>query len=125
MYTISLQHNLTVAHVLPFESAPENTVHTHRYTVEIIVDGPHLDDNGFLLDVIDLKQRLRRVTQHFEGRLLNEMEEFTQLVPTMETMAKVFWDALRVDLQDSAETLTVHVWEDPTTFAGFTGPVHG
>ncbi len=67
----------------------------------------------------------KEVIERFDHKNLNEdTAEFAELIPTVENMAKVFWDILLGKFGE-AELARVAVWETDKTYAEYFGPEVG
>jgi 6-pyruvoyltetrahydropterin/6-carboxytetrahydropterin synthase len=69
--------------------------HGHNYGVEVTVAGPVDDESGRIipLELLDavFDETVREVYSH---RLLNDLDDFAQRVPTAENLAEVIFEAL-------------------------------
>jgi len=96
--------------------------HGHNYVLEVTVCGTQDADEGTVTDIGQVDRVvLERVIEPFDHKNLNlECQEFAQLNPSVENIARVIWDRL-----DGAFTgcrlASVRVWETPKTCAEYTG----
>jgi 6-pyruvoyltetrahydropterin/6-carboxytetrahydropterin synthase len=90
--------------------------HGHNYGVEVTVAGPVDDESGRVirLELLDavFDDAVRDVYSH---RLLNDLDDFEQLVPTAENLAQVIFDALapKVARSSGARLSRVRLRETP------------
>lgn len=100
--------------------------HGHNYLVEITLRATIDALTGRLIDQGTVDRIVQeRIIDRFDHKDLNtDTAEFAQLVPTVENMAKVFWELL-VGRFDDADLARVAVWETPKTFAEYFGPAVG
>jgi 6-pyruvoyl-tetrahydropterin synthase len=123
-YSVSVRQPLHAKHVLPIESGPESTVHTHPFIIDVDVTGPTLDSNGFLLDIIHLNRTLHTLLSRFNGTVLNDQHEFQETVPTLEEIARILWIGLLPALKNTTvNELRVRVWESTQASAAYEGAI--
>jgi 6-pyruvoyltetrahydropterin/6-carboxytetrahydropterin synthase len=96
--------------------------HGHNYTLEVTVRGEIDPVTGFVLDLKELKEILRReVVDAYDHRHLNlELPEFRHTVPTTENIAIAIWGRLRERIP-GASLHRVRVYETPDLFADYYG----
>lgn len=99
--------------------------HGHNYTLEVTLRQPTGPEGAPLADP-DAAGRLIRaeILERFDHQNLSQLEEFRALVPTVENMAKVFWDRLAGRF-GPAQLARIRVWETPRTYADYFGPGAG
>lgn len=86
--------------------------HGHNYTMEVKVVGEVDQETGYLLDLKILKDIIdAEVLNKFDHKNLNlDTEEFKNLNPTAENIAKVTYDLIRKKL-DPQFDLYIRLWE--------------
>lgn len=96
--------------------------HGHNYTLEVTVRGEVDPVTGFVLDLKDLKEIMRReVVDAYDHRHLNlELPEFRHAVPTTENIAIAIWNRLRERIPGAA-LHRVRVYETADLFADYYG----
>ena len=86
------------AHFLP--NLPDGhkcrRMHGHSYRVEVHVEGPVAEPQGWVMDFADLKAACRPVEEQLDHRVLNEIEGLEN--PTAENIARWIWRRLAPDL---------------------------
>src|SRR5450755_1618772 len=92
--------------------------HGHNYTLEVTVEGEVDPTSGFVVDLKELKEIIKReVLVDFDHRHLNlEVPEFKHLLPTAENVAIVIWNRLAPQLA-GARLQRVRLYEMPDLFA--------
>jgi len=97
--------------------------HGHNYLLEITLRGDPDEHSGRVAHMEQVGRIVaERVIERFDHKTLNEdTEEFSHLIPTVENMAKVFWQRL-VGQFGQAKLVRVAVWETAKTYAEFFGP---
>ena len=86
--------------------------HGHNYVIEAVVQGDPDQESGYLIDMKDLKEILKRtVVDHVDHRHLNiEVPWLEGVIPTAEKLARLFFERAAAELPDGVEliALTVH-----------------
>jgi 6-pyruvoyltetrahydropterin/6-carboxytetrahydropterin synthase len=100
--------------------------HGHNYTLEVTVKGAVDPKSGFVVDLKQLKDVMKReVLDAFDHRFLNkEVPEFLTLIPTTENLAVTIWQRLAPKL-GAAQLHRVRVYETPDLFVDVYGDVYG
>jgi 6-pyruvoyltetrahydropterin/6-carboxytetrahydropterin synthase len=96
--------------------------HGHNYLLEVTVKGEVDPRSGFVVDLKQLKEVMRReVLEAMDHRFLNkEVDEFGWQIPTTENIAIAIWKRLEGKL-DRAKLHRVRVYETPDLFVDFYG----
>ena len=105
-----------------FGKCANPTGHGHNYMVEITVSGELDEQTGMIGDygLID-RTVMEWIIDRFDHKNLNtDTAEFAELNPTVENMAKVFWELLYGRFGD-AQLRRVRVWETTKTYADYYG----
>jgi 6-pyruvoyltetrahydropterin/6-carboxytetrahydropterin synthase len=96
--------------------------HGHNYELEVGVTGSTDPETGFVIDLALLKSIIKEEVEiPFDHKNLNvEVSEFKDLNPTVENIARVIWNKLRLRLDDSYQ-IEVKLYETPRNFVVYTG----
>ena len=96
--------------------------HGHNYTLEVTVKGQVDPRSGFVVDLKELKEIMKReVIDALDHRFLNkEVAEFAQAIPTTENLAISIWQRLESKL-NVAELHRIRVYETPDLFVDYYG----
>ena len=94
--------------------------HGHNYDLEVKVIGEIQEDTGYVLDTKELSNHIKReVLDKFDHKNLNlDVEEFKDLNPTTENIAKVIYTILRPLIQVQYE-LKIKLYETPRNFVEY------
>lgn len=117
-YQVIVAAHFDAAHYLPGYPGPCARLHGHRWRVEAAVVGDEPGEDGMVVDFMVLKRLLGEVVERMDHRCLNEVEPFTQVVPTSENLARHLFRefASRVKgLESGINVLWVAVSESPET----------
>jgi 6-pyruvoyltetrahydropterin/6-carboxytetrahydropterin synthase len=118
MYQVALLNKFSARHFLTGgDWGRENESHGHEYTVELCLEGPELNEQGFLVDLDIMERGLEKCLEQLGGRTLNEVPELAVMNPSIERLAAFICD--NVVIEDGAElvSMAVKVWEDGKAWA--------
>ncbi len=120
-YTIAVQRDFVAQHFLfGGDWGPENQLHSHHYRIEVQLEGPELDQHGYLVDIVDIETQLEALVAHYRDKTLNELPEFKGLNPSIEHFSRIFCDLFsqRISAQN-LRAVTVKIWENEIAWAAF------
>lgn len=125
MYTLRMNRRFVAQHYLTVpDCGDENELHSHTYGVEVTLHGDSLDAHGYLVDIVDLTDRLEALVRDYRDRTLNDLPEFAGLNPSIEHFSRIF--CLKLSRHITATNLshlTVRLFEDEIASASFTSPL--
>ena len=112
-YAVAIKQDLIAQHYLIGDaSESEKRRHSHCYQVEVQLEGPDLNEQGYLVDIDEIESLLREVSAHYEDKTLNDLPEFKGLNPSIEHLARTICHDLSDRLKaPNIKVLTVRVWE--------------
>jgi 6-pyruvoyl-tetrahydropterin synthase len=103
---------------------PEGKLHPHDYRIDVVVGRRELDEHGMVCDLDALRAALQAIAGWIEGRDLEEIRPPTAEAVTVEVLAHWTHQNLTPALRRAGgDTLAVRVWESPSDFGGYAGPV--
>jgi 6-pyruvoyltetrahydropterin/6-carboxytetrahydropterin synthase len=112
------------AHSLKGDFGPAQRLHGHTYRVDVTISGPQIDRSGALLDVGLVRSAVESVIGPLHLQSLDTVPELRDINTTVEALAEYIHQRLRDALTtDSALRLGVRVWESPTVWGGYEGPL--
>jgi 6-pyruvoyltetrahydropterin/6-carboxytetrahydropterin synthase len=105
-YVFSASHRLYTDHLslgeneAIFGKCANPNGHGHNYGLTVTVKGPVDQDTGFVMPLEQLDDAVRRhVLDVYDHRFLNvDVEDYYDLVPTGENIAKQMWERLAAPL---------------------------
>ena len=120
MYEVTATMVISASHHLRgYEGKCEN-VHGHNYTIEVTVAAEELDGIGLAVDFKVLKEHLRKVAGKFDHTDLNRHEEFTQVNPSSENLARVVYAGLKASMRDiQVKLVRVSIWESEGSYVTY------
>lgn len=92
-------------------------LHGHNYEVWIVVEG-EIGEYGMLMNISEIKEKVKPIIERFDHTLLNSLPEFKNLNPTVEIISKVFYENVKKVLKN---TQSVKVFEDEDVMGAYDG----
>ena len=122
MFTVAVRQRFEARHALLVPSGREASPHAHRYLFELVLEGPRLGHDGYLVDIDLVKRTMRDLVERYAGRMLNDVPELRGLNPSLESFARLLWSEATTALT-GAELARVRVvlWEDDEAWAAYDG----
>jgi 6-pyruvoyltetrahydropterin/6-carboxytetrahydropterin synthase len=119
MFTVGVRRYFIARHhLVGGDWGNENKIHSHRYAVEISLEGPSLNEHGYLMDIVAIEACLDGIISRLTGCLLNDLDEFAGLNPSIEHLADQCSRWLLEGLErNQLAALTVKVYEDDDNWA--------
>ena len=122
-FEVGTSVSVRALHRMPVEG-PEGELHAHDYRIDVVVDRPQLDEHGMVVDLDVLNESLQRIAGSLAGRDLEEIRPREAEAMTVEVFARWVHETLAGKLGAGEDAvLSVRVWESPTAFGGFKGPL--
>ena len=121
MYTLCIRRDFIARHFLiGGDWGPENEINSHHYVLELHLFGEHLDQHGYLCDIVEVEAHLDDTINTYKEQLLNEMPEFKDLNPSIEHFARILAETLiqRIDAPNVL-SLKVVLWENDFAWAAY------
>ncbi len=119
MYSVSVKLGFTASHYLiGGDWGPENTLNSHFYEVEALLEGPELDQHGYLVDITAVRAALAEARGRYASETLNHLPEFEGLNPSVEHFARILWEFIAERIPTDALTaMSVRVREGDDAWA--------
>lgn len=121
MYTLGVRRDFIARHFLiGGDWGAENFPNSHHYVLELQLEGSHLDQHGYLVDIVEVEQRLDEVIGAYREKMLNDCPAFAGLNPSIENFARIL--AMTLDERLTAKNITalkVVLWENDSAWAAF------
>ena len=121
MYTVSVKRDFIAQHYLVGgDWGPENELNSHHYQVELLLEGPQLDQHGFLVDIVDIEANLEKLAERYKDKTLNDFPEFKGLNPSIEHFSRIVCESISQGIKTSGlRAITVRIWEDQIAWASY------
>ncbi len=122
MYTLALKRDFIARHFLiGGDWGAENYPNSHHYVLELQLSGNELDQHGYLVDLVEVENKLNETIARYREQMLNDLPEFAGLNPSIENFVRIL--ALRLSESipsPNVSTLTVRLWENESAWASYT-----
>ncbi|MBV9329152.1 MAG: 6-carboxytetrahydropterin synthase [Chloroflexi bacterium] len=121
MYSVILRTDFIAQHFLfGGDWGPENQRNSHHYVLEVRLDGPTLDEHGYLVDIVKVEGALADLRASYADRLLNDLPEFGGLNPSLEHFARIVCRRLADELAaPNLSSIGVRLWENERASAAY------
>jgi len=121
MYTIAVNRDFVAQHYLVGgDWGEENKKHSHHYHVEVRLEGSGLNQQGFLVDIVEISSHLDEQVIYFKDRTLNDLAEFKGLNPSLERFAFIICRTLQDKINaPDVRAFTVKIWENDVSWASY------
>lgn len=120
MYELRVKVDFPAAHHLEGYPGDCARPHGHNWALEVFAKSKKLDSIGMAMDFRDLKGAAKELVAPWDHQDLNLLEDFKQINPSAEAIARLAYDRLSAIL-DSGETWIerVTVWENERCSASY------
>jgi 6-pyruvoyltetrahydropterin/6-carboxytetrahydropterin synthase len=121
VYSVTVRTDFIAQHFLTGgDWGPENERNSHHYLLELQLDGPQLDQHGYLVDITRVDTALADVRSAYADRLLNDLPEFAGLNPSIEHFARIVCQRLASELAaPNLSSVAVRLWENDRASASY------
>ncbi len=111
MFELSVLGYFEAAHrLIEYDGKCEN-LHGHNYKVKLTIKVDKLDGIDLGIDFGRLKDDLKKVTDLFDHKFLNELSDFGGHNPSAEIIGKVIYEKVKEASQNDYLVSSVTVWE--------------
>jgi 6-pyruvoyltetrahydropterin/6-carboxytetrahydropterin synthase len=119
MFEVTIEETFAAGHALRNYHGKCENVHGHNYRCQVTVEGADVDENGLLVDFVELKKVVHSVLDRLDHQWLNDFPPFNVINPSAENIAKYIFDEVNSGLgaRPNARLGQVRLWETDTAFA--------
>ncbi len=119
MYTLAVRRDFIARHYLIGGNwGAENLPNSHRYVLEVQLEGNELDQHGYLADIVDVEQHLDELIDYYKEKMLNDLPEFAGLNPSLEHFTRILSAALAERINaPNVGAVKIILWENETAWA--------
>ena len=119
MFTVGVRRQFIARHYLIGGNwGRENEIHSHHYALEVSFEGRELNEHGYLLDIVEIEERLDKIVARLQDSVLNELPEFAGLNPSIEHLAALCCRLLQEGLTNPPlAAVTVKIFENNDAWA--------
>ena len=111
MYKISIETQISAAHLLRDYEGPCSRLHGHNWKILVVVMSNTLDKHGIAIDFLDLKNLTWKVVGKFDHNNFNIIPPFDKINPTAENIVKYFFEEIEKLLPSNASLKSIRLWE--------------
>jgi 6-pyruvoyltetrahydropterin/6-carboxytetrahydropterin synthase len=121
MYTLGVRREFIARHFLiGGDWGAENFPNSHRYTLELQLEGAELDQHGYLVDIVDVEKHLNDIINYYKEQMLNEKPEFAGLNPSIEHFSRILCTTLSERIKaKNISSIKVVLWENENAWAAY------
>lgn len=121
MYTLRVHRDFVAQHYLTVpDCGPENEWHSHHFEIEVLLKGEELNENGYLVDIVEVEDALDWIVNRYRDSTLNDLPEFEGRNPSIEHFSRIVCMFLQDRLAfDTVSKMTVRIWEDEEAWASY------
>ena len=119
MYKIKVISYFSAAHFLRNYKGKCESLHGHNWKVEVEISKEKLNSSGFIMDFGELKEKLNKVLEKLDHKVLNEIEYFKERNPTSEELAFYTFSQLKKILPQDCKLIKVSIWEKEDSCATY------
>ncbi len=94
MYKLSVKTNFSAAHYLRGYKGECARMHGHTWGVKVTVGVRTLGDLGMSIDFKEIAAALEEIVGRFDHQTLNDLNEFADMNPTAENLARLVFESL-------------------------------
>jgi 6-pyruvoyltetrahydropterin/6-carboxytetrahydropterin synthase len=116
LYTFSYTIFFTSYHQVMNKNGFYGEVHPHSYRLNVKVQAKATFlDNKIVLPYESIRETLNKISQAYEGKMLNRLPPFKQMQPTTENLTGVLWQQLEyLTKVKPFKVLEITLMESPT-----------
>ncbi|MGB8992319.1 MAG: 6-carboxytetrahydropterin synthase [Desulfobaccales bacterium] len=119
-YTLAVTRDFVARHYLVGgDWGAENQLHSHPYRVEVRLEGGHLDEHGYLVDIVAVEAHLEELVAYFRDQTLNDLPEFAGLNPSIEHFARILCQEILSRVKEPLDAVRVQIWENDIAWAAY------
>ena len=112
-FRLQVKDHFDAAHFIRDYDGKCNRMHGHRWAVEVVFEGNHLDARNILVDFGDVKRVMKSLVDKLDHFVLNEVLDEPNV--TAEFLARWFFERLDDFIVDGWRIRVVRtcIWESP------------
>jgi len=119
MYELVFETDFAAAHFLREYRGKCERIHGHNWKVAVALRSPELDETGMVIDFHDAREIVSQVLGRLDHSFLNELEEFAEVNPTTENLARIIYREVAARLDGGVEVARVTCWESQGCSASY------
>ncbi len=97
------------------------SLHGHNWRIRVFLHADKLDERGLVIDFGEVKTATWEVVNPWDHHHLNDLDDFAEVEPTAEEMARLTFEGLSSRLDDGRVRVErIEVWMTETGCASYT-----
>jgi len=113
MFEVIVKKGFLAVHGLRDYEGIQECPHDHHWIIEAKFQSKTLDPAGCAIDFRDIDRAFQEILFPFQGKTLNELEQFKTISPSAENVAHHIYDKLFALTKNKNATLvSITAWED-------------
>lgn len=112
MYKLVVSSKFSAAHRLVNYPGMCSNIHGHNWTVKVTVASEELDEDGMVVDLVQLKKHIDDCVMPFDHKIINDVPPFDHINPTSENIAKYLFDYIDEKINVKVESVQVAEVDD-------------
>ena len=122
MYTVVIESSFKASHQLTLEDGTKEPLHDHEWHVQAAVQAKELDNEGLVMDFVELKRLLMETLSPLDGMQLEKTDLFDGRNASAENVAKFIYDLLSPKMPPDRLVAWVELTEAPGSRARYSIP---
>ncbi len=121
MHSLMVKKDFIASHYLiGGDWGSENQRHSHHYTLELVLEGPALNQHNYLVDIVEVNAYLDELIAGYRDVLLNDAPGFAGENPSIELFSRILCTAMAERIPDpGVSKVKVILWENDSAWAGY------
>ena len=118
-YGLLVKMRFAAAHNLRGYDGNCERLHGHNWLIEVALSADKLGNCGMCIDFREVKKHLAQILDGFDHNYLNKLEEFKDMNPTTENIARLVYNRLAGMVPDHVRVRKVTAWESEDCGASY------
>lgn len=121
MYTLAVRRSFVAQHFLVGgDWGAENFWHSHHYQLELQLEGPTLNEHGYLVDIVQVEAALNDFVLGYRDKTLNDLPQFADLNPSIEHFTRIAAHQLApLVYAPNLSGMVIKIWENDIAWASY------
>lgn len=112
MFRVTVSTTFNAVHAVTVQGVDE-TPHQHEWKAEVVLEGQSLDDDGLLIDFLEVEHHLKRIIEPLKESNLNEIDTLGGANPSAEQVALYVSEEMNKQVGDAIRIQSVTITEAP------------
>lgn len=113
MFEVTVKKSFFASHGLKNYGAAMEPIHDHNWIIEARFSSQMLDESGCAIDFREIDRAFQEILTPFQGKTFNELEQFQEISPSAENIARFIFEKLSAAVKKRpARLVSITAWED-------------